>query len=159
MVDARLLSSNRDSSSNVVLQFKRRKKHCFLNNQCIRCYKNIRIKIAVLWFHGPRHIEQIDVRFLNRTQDRNDVSTCNLVQMWSRHRYTTLFSLNFKILFEILIMVKIMIQNILSMIMCLMLPHTFVPSMTSMGCLTFKLEMFQYLTNQRRCYVTIATNV
>ena len=106
MVDARLSSSNRDSSSNVVLQFKRRKKHCFLNNQCIRCNKNIRIKISVLWFHGPRHIEQIDVRFLNRTQDRNDVSTCNLVQMWSRHRYTTLFSLNFKILFEILIMVK-----------------------------------------------------
>ena len=34
------------------------------------------------------------------------------------------------------------IQNIEDMIMCVMLPSTFVPSMTSMGCLTFKLEMF-----------------
>ena len=31
------------------------------------------------------------------------------------------------------------IQNIQSMIMCVVLPHTFVPSMTSMGCLTFEL--------------------
>ena len=34
------------------------------------------------------------------------------------------------------------------MITCVMLPSTFVPSLTSMGRLTFKLEMFQYLANQ-----------
>ena len=45
--------------------------------QCIRCNKKIRIKIFLLWFHGRCHIEQIDVRLLNRTQDRNDVSTWN----------------------------------------------------------------------------------
>ena len=39
------------------------------------------------------------------------------------------------------------IQNIQSMIMWVMLPRIFVPSMTSMGCLTLKLEMFQYLVN------------
>ena len=59
------------------------------------------------------------------------------------HIYTTF-------LFEIWIMVKsnmigqfmvamAPIQNIQSMIMCVVLPHTFVPSMTSMGCLTFEL--------------------
>ena len=39
------------------------------------------------------------------------------------------------------------IQNIQSMIVCVMLQRTFVPStsITSMGRLTFKLEMFQYL--------------
>ena len=42
-------------------------------------------------------------------------------------------------------------QNIGDMIMCVILPSTFVPSLTSMGCLTFKLEMFQYLANQRHC--------
>ena len=31
----------------------------------------IQIKIFVLWVHGRRHIEQIDDRLLNRTQDRN----------------------------------------------------------------------------------------
>ena len=41
------------------------------------------------------------------------------------------------------------IQNIQSMIMCVVLPRTFVLSMTSMGCLTFELQMFQYLANQR----------
>ena len=45
------------------------------------------------------------------------------------------------------------------MIICVILLRTFVPSMTSMGSLTFKLEMLQYLANQRRCYVTMATNV
>ena len=66
------------------------------------------------------------------------------------HIYTTLFKSNYKILFEIWIMVKsnmigqfmvamAPIQNIQSMIMCVVLPHTFVPSMTSMGCLTFEL--------------------
>ena len=50
------------------------------------------------------------------------------------------------------------IQNIGDVIMCVMLLSTFVPSMTSIGCLTFKLEMFQYLANQKHCYVTIATN-
>ena len=63
----------------------------------------------MLWFHGRCHIEQIDVRLLNRTQDRNDVhvSTWNLVQMMlHRHRYTTLFSWNFKYLFQIWITVK-----------------------------------------------------
>ena len=74
--------------------------------QYIRCNKKIRIKIFVLWFHGRCHIEQIDVRLLNRTQDRNDVSTWNLVQMLHRHRYTTLFSWNFKYLFHIWITVK-----------------------------------------------------
>ena len=34
-----------------------------------------------------------------------------------------------------------------------------VPSLTSMGCSTLKLEMFQYLANQKHCYVTMATNV
>ena len=43
--------------------------------------------------------------------------------------------------------------------MCVMLPSTFVPSLTSIGCLTFKLEMFQYLANQRHFYVTMVTNV
>ena len=33
------------------------------------------------------------------------------------------------------------------------------PDSASIGCLTFKLEMFQYLANQKHCYVTIATNV
>ena len=51
------------------------------------------------------------------------------------------------------------IQNIGDMILCVMLPSSFVPNLTSMGCLTFKLEMFQYLPNQRHCYVTMATNV
>ena len=74
--------------------------------QCIRCNKQIRIKIFVLWFHGRCHIEQIDVRLLSKTQNRNDVSTWNLVQMLCRHRYTTLFSWNFKFLFEIWITVK-----------------------------------------------------
>ena len=74
--------------------------------QCIRCNKKIRIKIFVLWFHGCCHIEQIDVRLLSKTQNRNDVSTWNLVQMSRRHRYTTLFSWNFKFLFEIWITVK-----------------------------------------------------
>ena len=74
--------------------------------QYIRCNKKIRIKIFVLWFHGRCHIEQIDVRLLNRTQNRNDVSTWNLVQMLHRHRYTTLFSWNFKYLFLIWITVK-----------------------------------------------------
>ena len=45
------------------------------------------------------------------------------------------------------------------MIMCVMLLSTFVPSMTLISCLTFKLEMFQYLANQKHCYITIATNV
>ena len=35
------------------------------------------------------------------------------------------------------------IQNIQNMIKCVMLPRTFVQSMTSMGRSTFKLEMFQ----------------
>ena len=48
------------------------------------------------------------------------------------------------------------IQNIRSMITCGMLPHTFVTSITSMCCVTFNLEMFQYLANQRR-YFTMAT--
>ena len=67
--------------------------------------EKIRIKIFVLWFHGRCHIEQIDVRLLNRTEDRNDVSTWNLVQMLHRHRYTK-FSWNFKYLFQIWITVK-----------------------------------------------------
>ena len=123
-------------------------------------------KIFVLWFHGRCHIEEIDVRLLNRTEDRNDVSTWNLVHMLHRHRYTTLFSWNFK--FELRLKVTWLvdsllpwkpIQNIQDMIMCLMLPSTFVPRLTSMGCLTFELEIFQYLANQRNYYVTMATNV
>ena len=39
-------------------------------------------------------------------------------------------------------MVAMAIQNIQSMSMCVILPHSFVKSMTSMGCLTFRLEMF-----------------
>ena len=58
-----------------------------------------------------------------------------------------------------LIVAMVAIQNIEDMIMCVMLPSTFVSSMTWMGYLTFKLEKFQYLPNQRRCYVTMATNV
>ena len=76
------------------------------NYQCIRCNIKIRIKIFVLWFHGRCHIEQVDVRLLNRTQNGNDVSTWNLVQMLRRHRYTTLFSWTFEFLFQIWITVK-----------------------------------------------------
>ena len=141
-----------------------------ISKQCIRCNKKIRIKIFVLWFHGRCHIEQIDVRLLSKTQNRNDVSTWNLVQMLRRHRYTTLFSWNFKFLFEIWITVKSNMIGRFTVTMatnsklwrhdlCVMLLSTFVPSMTSIGCLTFKLEMFQYLANQKHCYVTIATNV
>ena len=35
----------------------------------------------------------------------------------------------------------------------------FVSSMTSMGCLTSKLQRFPYLATQRRCYVTMTANV
>ena len=41
------------------------------------------------------------------------------------------------------------IQKIQSMIMCGVLPRTFVPSMTSMDCLTVQLQVLQYLANQR----------
>ena len=75
-------------------------------HQCIRCNIKIRIKIFVLWFPGRCHIEQVDVRLLNRTQNGNDVSTWNLVKMLRRHRYTTLFSWKFKFLFQIWITVK-----------------------------------------------------
>ena len=51
------------------------------------------------------------------------------------------------------------IKHIGDMVMCVILPSTFVPSLISMGYLTFKLEMLQYLTNQRHCSVTMATNV
>ena len=83
---------------------RRRRKKSF--KQCIRCNKKIRIKIFVLCFHGRCHIERIDVRLLSKTQNRNDVSTWNLVQMLRIHRYTTLFSWNFNFLFEIWITVK-----------------------------------------------------
>ena len=33
------------------------------------------------------------------------------------------------------------------------------PKYNRMGCLTFKLEMFQYLAIQRRCCVTMASNM
>ena len=55
------------------------------------CYDSI--GAAIYWTVG--------VRLLKRTQDRNDVSIWNLVQMLHRHRYTTLFSWNFKFLFTV----------------------------------------------------------
>ena len=38
--------------------------------------------------------------------------------------------------------------------MCVMLPSTFVPSLTLMGCLTFKLEMFSVFSQSEAllCY-------
>ena len=48
---------------------------------------------------------------------------------------------------------------LLFLIICVMSPRTLVPSMTSMGCLTSKLERFPYLATQRRCYVTMTANV
>ena len=103
-------SDKRVKMRNLTLWFKGWQLGAFFHRpycyQCIRCKKKIRIKIFVLWFHGRCHIEQIDVRLLNRTQDMNDVSTWNLIQMLHRHRYTTLFSWNFKYLFQIWITVK-----------------------------------------------------
>ena len=95
-----LFKSNWNLYNNKLISFRH------FMEQCIRCNKKIRIKIFVLWFYGCCHIEQIDGGLLKRTQDRNDVSTWNLVQMLHRHRYTILFSWNFKYLFQIWITVK-----------------------------------------------------
>ena len=111
------------------------------------------IKIFVLWIHGHLHIEQIDLTLLNRTQAG---MTYQLV-IWYRCgvniNIQPYFSSNIKSLFEIYITVK---SNMIGRSMVAMETNSkhdgcyvttyliFVPSMTSMGCLTSKLERFQY---------------
>ena len=105
----------------------------------------------MLWFHGRRHIEQIDVRLLNRTQDRNDVSTCNSVQMWSRNRYANMITVKSNMTGRLWLPWQ-PIQNFQSMIMCVMLPHTLVPSMTAMGCLTSIKDVSVFSKSEALCY-------